>query len=446
MSGDPHSPVRNISIDTRTLVKGDHYIALNGKNYKGYDFINQAVEKKCAGIIVSCDVLTLDSSIPSFPTFPSIVRVPDTLKALGDIAGAYRRKFKIPVVAITGSNGKTTTKEMLASILNMEGTTLSNAGNFNNQIGVPLTLLNLGLHHSSAVIEMGTSWPGEIPRLTEIVSPDIGIITNIGRTHLENFKDEQGVYDEKISLIEKTLKAGSAVINIDDPFLQKFKSDKECLTFGLSDKAAVRARNIRLWPDLPSFEVELAGKNIRVRLPVYGRFNIYNALAAAAAALKLGVSPETIARGLEKFKGPKWRMERHQLLSGAIIINDAYNANPSSMKGSIESLVESFPDRDKILVLGDMLELGETAVEQHKALGSFIRLQPVSKVILYGELTKYTLEGLGSSEARHFTRKEDVIIELKKHINSDCVVLFKASRGIRLEEICDAVLAFEQNA
>jgi len=444
MSGDPHAPVKSISIDTRTLAKDDYYIALKGANYDGYDFIKQAIEKKAAGLILSFDVLKLDSSIQAFPTFPSIVRVRDTNRAICDIAAAYRRKWKMPVVAVTGSNGKTTTRDMLASILNLDGPTLSNKGNLNNQIGVPLTLFNLGTLYNYAVIEIGTSWPGEIQRLSEITAPDIGIITNIGFTHLENFKDREGVFKEKRMLVESLPQSGAAVLNADDPFLREIKSGKEQITFGTAEGADVRAKNIRLWPDLPSFEMQLAGNNIHVRLPVYGKFNIYNALAAAAAAHKLGVSPELIAKGIEQAAAPKWRMEKTQLLSGAIVINDAYNANPSSMKESIENLVQSFPDREKTLVLGDMLELGEDAEKQHRELGRFISSQPVSRVMLFGGLMEKAYDELSSSDAHYFLKKEELAIEIKKHLNSDCVVLFKASRGMKFEEIVEAVLSSEE--
>ena len=446
LSGDPHSPVNNISVDTRSLVKGDHYLALKGRNFDGNDFIKQAIEKKAGGVIISLKVINLDASIPAFPSFPSIIKVKDTLKALGDIAAAYRRKFKIPVVAVTGSNGKTTTKEMLASILNLAGETLSNKGNLNNQVGLPLTLFKLASKYSYAVVELGTSWPGEISRLSDIAAPDIGVITNIGLTHLENFKDADGVFEEKKALIEKLPADGTAILNIDDPYLSGFDPKRECVTFGLSEKAMVRARNIRLWPDLPSFEADIAGTHVHVRLPVYGRFNIYNALAASAAAMKLGINAELIVKGLENFSAPGWRMERHLLVSGAVLINDSYNANPSSMREVIESIVQSFQDREKILVLGDMLELGADSASEHKKLGEFVGAQPVSRVIFYGEQMKHAFDAVKDSdaEARHFLKKEEVLMEIRKHLNSDSVVLFKGSRGMEMEQVVESVISREE--
>lgn len=446
MSGDPHAVVKNISIDTRTLMRDDYFLALKGKNFDGHDFIKLAIEKKVRGLIISLKVLNLDSSIPAFPTFPSIIKVKDTLKALGDISGAYRRKWKIPLVAITGSNGKTTTKEMLCSIMGLAGATLCSKGNLNNQVGVPLTLLNLGSKYNYAVIELGTSWPGEISRLSDIASPDIGIITNIGLTHLENFKGLEGVFEEKKVLIEKLPPGGTAIINADDPYLSRLNPAVECITFGFSEKAMIRAKNIRMWPDLPSFETDIGGEHLHVRLPVYGRFNIYNALAAAAAASRLGVKPELIVKGIENYSRPKWRMEKHQLVSGAVIINDSYNANPTSMRESIESIVQSFQDKEKIVVLGDMLELGEDSAAEHMKLGQFIGAQPLSRIILYGEQMKHAFEALKGTEAeaKHFLKKDEMAFEIRKHLNSDSVVLFKGSRGMELEEVVDSIVSKEE--
>jgi UDP-N-acetylmuramoyl-tripeptide--D-alanyl-D-alanine ligase len=428
-------------------LKGEYFIALSGKNFDGHDYIKQAIEKKAGGIIVSSKILNLDNSIPAFPTFPSIVRVNDTLQALGDIAGAYRRKWAVPLVAITGTNGKTTTKEMLSSILNNSGTAMCNKGNMNNQVGVPVTLLNLGSKYSFAVIELGTSWPGEIARLSQITAPDIGIITNIGLGHLENFKDLNGVFEEKITLINSLPSSGTAIINADDPYLEKLKPSVECLTFGFSEKADVRAANIRLWPDLPSFETDISGEHVHIRLPLYGKFNIYNALAACAAAVKLGIKAQDIVKGLETFSLPKWRMEKHQLLSGALVINDAYNANPSSMRESIESIVESFQDKEKVVVLGDMLELGENSSSEHKELGEFISAKPLSRVIFFGEQMKNAFAAVKDSgaEAKHFMKKDELVLEIRRHMNSDSVILFKASRGIGFEEVVGSIISREED-
>ncbi|MHB9154697.1 MAG: UDP-N-acetylmuramoyl-tripeptide--D-alanyl-D-alanine ligase [Endomicrobiales bacterium] len=441
--GDPHSPVRTLSIDTRTIRSGDFFVALTGKNFDGHDFLRQAVEKRIAGVIVSRKDIDLGNP---FPAFPAIVQVPDTTRALGDIAAYYRRKWQVPLAAVTGSNGKTTTKEMLASILSESGPTLCTHGNFNNQIGLPLTLLNLMPEHRYAVVEMGTSFPGEIRRLAEIALPTLGIVTNIGAAHLERLKDKEGVLREKSSLFDGLAYGGCAVLNADDPYLQGIVGSlkRECVTFGITGDAQVRARDIRLWPDKPSFELRINDRSVKVRLSVHGKFNVYNALAAAAAAWHLGIGIETIKEGLEKFLPVLMRMETRELRSGITVINDAYNANPSSMREAIEGLVQSFPDREKIVVLGDMLELGNGAEEEHRLLGEFIASRPLSRICLFGPLMEKALEPLKGQRVRHYLRKEELEVDLKDALTPGTVVFFKASRGMRLEDAVEKLVAGEE--
>jgi UDP-N-acetylmuramoyl-tripeptide--D-alanyl-D-alanine ligase len=440
LSGDPHSLVRAIVTDGRTLRAGEYFLALAGRNFDGHDFLQQVIEKGAGGIIISRQEFDLGNA---FPRFPAVVRVKDTLRALGDIAAFYRRRFSIPVVGVTGSNGKTTTREMLAAILRATGPTLSNGGNYNNLIGVPQTLLQLGPTHRYAVIEMGTSIPGEIGRLAEIAAPDLGIITNIGVSHLENFKSRDGVFDEKSALFRALPPNGCAVINNDDPYLRTAATSlgRECTTFGIENDAQVMARNITLWPSYPSFDLCFGAERLNVTLPVYGRFNVANALAAAAAAWKLGVKPAVIADALRQFVPPKMRMEVHTLVSGTTIINDAYNANPVSMKESVASLVQTFPDREKIVILGDMLELGPTAADAHRAMGEFLASQPLSRIFLYGPLMRNAQTALQNGAARHFVDKDDLASALKGCLSPGAVVLFKASRGMAIEKIADNIVS-----
>lgn len=439
LSGNPHALIKDLSTDGRALRKGDYFIALTGKKFDGHDYLKQAVEKGAAGIIVSRH--DIDMGNP-FPDFPAIVRVPDTLKALGDIAHSYRMKFNLPLIGLTGSNGKTTTKEMLASILRLHGPTLSTTGNLNNQIGLPLTLLKLSSEHRYAVIEMGTSWPGEIQRLAGIASPSIGIVTNIGLAHLENFKSQEGVLEEKTSLFRALPDDGCAIVNVDDPFLRRFLAslEKPAVTYGLAGDAQVQAKNINLWPEYPSFDLCIGTQSTRVTLPVYGKFNIYNALAAAAAAWRLGIDMEDIRKGLEGFPAPKMRMEVHRLVSGVTVINDAYNANPTSVRESVQSMVNTFSDREKIVVLGDMLELGVQAEAEHFKLGEFLASQPLNRIYLYGPLMAKALQAIHHPSAKHFTRKEALEEDLKQSLPQGAVVLFKASRGMALEEVANKLV------
>ena len=433
--GDPHSIVSSISIDSRTIRKGNYYFAIAGKNHDGHNFLQEAVEKGASGLIIARNDFEIGNP---FPSMPAIVKVQDTSLALGDLASYYRKKWNIPLVAITGSNGKTSTKEMLGSILQQRGNTLKTSGNFNNQIGLPLTLLNLSSEHAYAVIEMGTSFPGEIKRLAEIASPTIGIITNIGLSHLERFKNQEGVLAEKRVLLENLASGGCGVINIDDPYLNGIASSLPCevITTGIEKEAMVRARKIDVWPDYPKFELVIQGNAVPVTLPVYGKFNVYNALAAAAAAWKLGFGLEEIKKGLETFSAPDMRMEVRNLVSGITVINDAYNANPSSMRASLSSFVQSFTEKSKIAVLGDMLELGEQAEPEHRKFGEYLATQPLTHIILYGPMMEKALPALAHAPVRHFSDREDMELELKRLValTPDCVVFFKGSRGMHLEE------------
>ncbi|MBN1823175.1 MAG: UDP-N-acetylmuramoyl-tripeptide--D-alanyl-D-alanine ligase [Endomicrobiales bacterium] len=439
MLGDPHGHVKNISIDTRGIKKGDFFFAISGKNFDGHNFLKQAIDKKAAGLVISRSDVDFGTPAPVNPVFPAIIKVKDTTKALGDLAGYYRKKWEIPVIAVTGSNGKTTTKEMLYSILSKKGPTLSTVGNFNNQIGLPLTLFQIDSSHKYAVVELGTSWPGEIERLTEIAAPEAGIITNIGACHLENFKNKEGVLKEKSSLIDGLPSGGFVVLNADDQYLSRLNPQVETIRYGINTKTNVFAADIKLWPGFPEFRLHLNGNVTDIKLPMYGKFNIYNALAAASCAWKLGMGMDIIKSGIESFSLPKMRMEVTTLVSGAVVINDAYNSNPFSVRESVQSFIQAFPDKNKIVVLGDMLELGSEAEAEHEKLGDFLATQSLSQIFLYGPMMIKAIDGLKGVPAEHYLKKEDLEGELDRHLVSDTVVLFKASRGMHLEEVVENI-------
>lgn len=430
--GDPHAVIRAVSIDTRTLHRGDYFFALTGHNFDGHNYLKNASERRAGGLIITRQ--DADFGNP-FPYLPAIIRVNDTTKALGDFAGYYRKKFNIPLVAITGSNGKTTTKEMLSSIMEQYGRVHKTGGNFNNQIGLPLTLMRLESEHRCAVIEMGTSLPGEIKRLTQIASPTAGIITNIGCSHLESLKSAEGVFNEKRVLLDGLPQNGWIVLNTDDPYLSALSKETsvEVVPVSIEKDTLVCAKEPKLWLGKPCFQLHIGKDFVTIQLPVYGKFNIYNALSAAAAAWKLGADLNTIKNGLENFNGESMRMEVLDATNDIIIVNDAYNANPSSMKESIKSFVQSFPDKEKIVVLGDMLELGETSVFYHREIGAFLEAQPLDKIFLFGPAMESAFKAVNHPFARHFVDRAMLEHELKKHITSGTVILFKASRGMRLE-------------
>ena len=441
--GDPHSPVVNISIDTRSLRKGDYYFALPGKNYDGHDFLRQAIERQVGGIIISRKEIDLGNP---FPSFPAVVKVRDVFCALGDLAACYRGKWTIPLVAVTGSNGKTTTKEMLRGILSHLGPTLATSGNFNNQIGLPLTLFNLTSRHRYAVVEMGTSFPGEISRLAEIALPNVGIITNIGCSHLENFVTREGVYLEKKQLLEILGDGCAAVINEDDDLISAFDVKQGCrrISFGIKNTADVMARNIQLQDGYPSFDLCLDNERVSVRLKMFGTFNIYNALAAAGAAWHLGASPDVIRQGLENVIPPHMRMETVHLRSGAVVINDAYNSNPTSVRQALASFAEAFSGRDTIAVLGDMLELGPASQQLHAEIGTFIETQPIGEVYFFGPLMAEAADMVKTKKVRVFGRKEELERALKERITGRTAVMFKASRGMRLEDVVNQLIIEEK--
>ncbi|MDR1196073.1 MAG: UDP-N-acetylmuramoyl-tripeptide--D-alanyl-D-alanine ligase [Endomicrobium sp.] len=438
--GDPSLLVKSVSIDSRTVKKGQFYFAIKGKNYDGHDFIKECIEREAGGIVYSRE--NIDLANP-FPRFPSIIKVDDTLMALGELAKAYvKRCEKTKVVGITGSNGKTTTKEILTSILSKKGKTISNKGNFNNRIGLPLSALTLQMDTDYAVFEMGTSLNGEIKILTDIISPDAAVVTNIGYSHLETFGSPMGVFKEKRALFDGVSADGFIVLNADDEILKSVpqKTYSRVITFGLYGGADVYARNITLWSEKPKFELYINGKSIDIEMPVQGKFNMVNALAAAAVADGFGFSPEEIKAGIESFVPPSMRMETVKTKSGVILINDAYNANPSSVKEAIQGVCESYPDSHINLVLGDMLELGEKAADYHSELGVFIDgLRKIENVYLLGKLSANTKNSISKKNAYLANDSEDLLELLSKNGSAHkTVYFFKGSRGMKLEEVYDA--------
>ncbi|MDI6640780.1 MAG: UDP-N-acetylmuramoyl-tripeptide--D-alanyl-D-alanine ligase [Elusimicrobiota bacterium] len=440
--GDPAQQIIDVSTDTRKLHRGDIFFALKGKNYDGHQFVPKAIEEGASGIVVERVSSELDSF---FPNLPAVVVVEDTLKALGNFAAYYRRQFSPIVIGVTGSNGKTTTKEMIYSILNLRGKTLANFGSFNNLVGVPLTIMRLNSEFSYCVFELGISLKGEMETLIEITKPQIGLITNIGKTHLEFLKSQDDVFLEKSKLVNSLSKGEIAILNIDDAYLARLRPNLGCnvITYGFTDQADVYPKNIELDRDEIKFELLIGKKSIKVTLHITGKFNISNALAASAVAYAAGVDLNTVKTGLERFAQPQMRMEKIQFPSGAVVINDAYNANPDSMRASILSFVETYPDKKKIVVLGDMLELGEHSESEHKLLGKFLVDLPLEEIYLYGEAMKFVAEVIPSTNVQYFKDWIPIIAKLKSRIaDPQVVVLFKASRAMMLEKIIDGLIEY----
>jgi UDP-N-acetylmuramoyl-tripeptide--D-alanyl-D-alanine ligase len=439
VKGSLKSNVGGISTDSRTLEQDDLFVALIGERFDGHEFIPQAVEQGAAGLVVSKDVG--DSPVED------IVLVGDTLQALGDIARLYRKMFDIPLVGITGSNGKTTTKDMTASILSHKYQVLKNEGNLNNAIGVPMTLFRLSRAHEIAIIEMGTGSPGEMSHLVEVAQPDVAVVTNIGPTHLEFFGSVDAVAIEKGLLVQA---ASSVVLNADDPRSAKMRDlvDGRAVLFGL-EQAGLTGKDV-LAADIgqdqygrPEFTLVTGKGRIRVHLPSLGKHNIYNALAAASVGILFNVPLDGIRNGLELYEGASKRMQE-VILDGVRIIDDTYNSNPVSLRAAVDFLSQLECDGKRIAVIGDMLELGEQSDELHREAGSFIAGSQISTLVTVGDKASRIAEGAlsdGFSSNRIFIcgSNTEASERLRQIMDGGDIVLIKGSRGMKMEEIVESL-------
>jgi UDP-N-acetylmuramoyl-tripeptide--D-alanyl-D-alanine ligase len=433
LDADYHGPdvkFSSISTDTRTLQPGALFIAIAGENFDGHDYIAEAIAKGATAIIASKEIT---ASVP-------VIQVSNTLWAYGQIAALYRSKFKIPMVGITGSCGKTSVKSMIANILKQSANVLSPEGSFNNEIGLPKTLLDLSPEHQYAVLEMGARQAGDIKYLMELVNPSITVINNVAPVHLETFGSLDGVAAAKAEIYEFLQPHGTAVINIDEvyaPFwLSKLKT-QNIITFGLERAADITCAYIVEEHHRIRFELVTDIGMIEIILPLLGLHNVKNALAAAAVARALDVSLVDIKRGLEEMQPVKWRMEIKNGTKGAKIIDDCYNANPVAMKYAIDVLAKQ--TGKKILVVGDMLELGTHAVERHEDLGVQAKDAGIDFLLAFGDLAQHAVKKFGIN-AKFFKDKTKLIDELSTMLDADTVVLIKGSRGMRLNEVVSAIV------
>ena len=441
VKGDSDSIVRDISTDSRTLKEGDLFVALIGERFDGHDFIPQALNRGAMGAVVS------RGDLDGLPV-KTLVAVEDTTRALGDIAGLYRRGFNIPVVGITGSNGKTTTKDMMASVLSQKCRVLKSEGNFNNAIGVPLTLFKLSRSHEVAVIEMGVSIPGEMARLVEIAQPDVAVVTNVSSTHLEFFGSVDRVAAEKGILVKS---ASSAVLNADDPYVAKMYDtvNGTVISFGINNSADVSAVEIgQDHDDRPEFTLVIQSplyEKARIRLPSIGKHNIYNALAAASAGVLFRMEIDDIREALESYQPVPMRMQK-LIVGGSTIIDDTYNSNPVSLKAAVDFLSNIECDGKRIAVIGDMLELGQHSDRLHKEAGNFIASCPIHTLMTVGDkaalLAEAALEADMADDRVIICRTNaDAVANLHKILREGDAVLIKGSRGMKMEEIVEAIQA-----
>ncbi|MGH7772598.1 MAG: UDP-N-acetylmuramoyl-tripeptide--D-alanyl-D-alanine ligase [Candidatus Binatia bacterium] len=433
--------------DSRRVGRGSVFIALKGERLDGHAFLKDAV-RQGAGCLVVHRRPTL-----SILRDATVIKVPDTLEALGDLAH-YRRQLVAPkVLAITGSNGKTTTKEMVAAILerasiegrSLRGKVLKTEGNYNNLVGLPLTLLRLQGREKAAVLELGTSRPGEIRRLTRIASPDIGLITSVAAAHLAGLNDVAGVAREKGELFRGLRPGGIAVVNLDDPWVRrlggKFKGEK--ITYGKSGEVAGESCQA-LGVKGMEFTLRVGGERRRVQLRLSGRHNLSNAVGAAAMVYGLGVDLETMRRGLEAVRPFSMRMEIGRW-RGIGIINDAYNANPASMEAALKTLAEMGEGGEKVAILGDMLELGGESRKRHLELGKQVARCRMDRLYLIGEQAKQVKEGAllaGMDDKRVVIGKNhrEVARMVRTHARRGDWLLFKGSRGMNMEKVLAALM------
>lgn len=416
--------VDGFTTDTRQLKSSDLFIALAGEKYDGHDFIDAELSSQVKALFVHREV---DCALPK-------VLVEDTLKGLSRWATAWRCHVDPYVIAVTGSNGKTTVKQMLASVFAQAGKTHSTQGNLNNHIGVPLTLLRCEKDVEFAVIEMGANHIGEIDHLSRLVQPNIAIITNAGPAHLEGFGSLDGVAHGKGEIINGLQDMGHIILNADDKYcafwLQKAEH-VQALTFGFSQQADIRGVL-----DGQQLLVHMGEQELLINLPLPGRHNAYNALAVIAAASVAGLSAQQICQGLEQMQQASARLEFKHSSQGAQIIDDSYNANPASLKAAIEVLCAQ--SEQAWLVLGDMGELGAEEQSIHQQMGEFAKSAGIKKLFALGELSRYAVQGFGKG-AIHFETYQQLSAVLAEQLTQDCSVLVKGSRSMHMEKIVDAL-------
>jgi len=414
--------------DSRTIASGMLFIALKGPNHDGHDHVAAAAERGVAAVLV-------ERQLPV--TIPQIV-VNDTHAALGELGSAWRQNLGLPLAAVTGSNGKTTVKEMTAAILSKVGATLATRGNLNNDIGVPLTLLRLDDHYRFGVIEMGANHPGEIAYLVKLTRPQVAVITNAGAAHLEGFGSVEGVARAKGEIFADLTFDGVAVINADDAFAELWHSMADhcrIFTFGLEQPADVSAH----WQGDAhgsTLQLQTPYGSAGVRLALPGRHNVMNALAATAVAIAMGVALDAVVAGLEGLQPVGGRLQVRHGIGGATIIDDSYNANPTSLRAGIDVLAACSGQR--YLALGDMGELGAEAEQLHAEAGSYARQAGIDRVYATGPLSTRTVSAFGEG-ARHFADQQQLIAALRADLAETVTVLVKGSRSSRMERVVAAL-------
>ena len=424
--------ISSLSSDTRSLHRGDLFVALEGDHFDGHAFINQEVDNIAQAVFIHKPV---DTKLPT-------ITVDDTLKGLSRWAKEWRHVVAPKLIAITGSNGKTTVKHMLSNVLSLVGSTCSTQGNLNNHIGVPLTLLTLRDHNQFAVIEMGANHFGEINHLSCMAEPDIALITNAGPAHLEGFGSVEGVSRAKGEIMNGLSAKGVIVLNADDQYLDAWlkMADAKSLTvvtFGFDEKADVRG----ITHTDNHLVIGIGDEQVDVSLPLLGKHNACNALAVAAVAHQLQIESKIIKQGLERAEHVQGRLQTKQGLNNSTILDDTYNANPASLSAAIEVLCAQ--SKEPWLVIGDMGELGKDAEQIHAQIGVEAKAAGVEKLFALGDLSRHAVKGFGD-QAFHFNKHDQLSEALASQLHRNCCVLVKGSRAMHMENIVDSLVEREK--
>lgn len=422
-----------VSTDSRTTREGDVFFAIRGDSFDGHDFVEGAAGRGACAAVVSDAARAENAGIPALV-------VGDTVAALQDAAGWYRNRFELTVVGVTGTNGKTTTKDMAAAVLATGMSTARTFGNFNNHIGVPLTLFGLEKSHEVAVVEMGMNHPGEIARLAGIARPSVGVITNVAEAHLETMRDLDTVARAKGEILQALPEDGTCVLNRDDERVMGLsdRGPSRVITFGTDPAADVRAEGIEEIPSGVRFRL---ASGLEVGLPVPGRHNVMNALAAIAVGRAMGVSDEDAAKALSGFEASPMRMSLESA-GRMTILNDAYNCNPGSLSAALRALVGISGTRQRAAALGDMLELGDESERAHRRAGIEAAELGIDRLYLFGTEVAALAEGAvaaGMLESRVgvFEDKTAIVEAIERELDETAVLLVKGSRGMRMEEVVE---------
>ncbi|WLR47039.1 UDP-N-acetylmuramoyl-tripeptide--D-alanyl-D-alanine ligase [Halobacillus litoralis] len=424
--------LRSVMTDSRKIAKQSLFVPIVGENFDAHNFLGDAIKQGAVATLWQEDQPLPKLTPTDFPVF----FVEDTTKALQQLASYYLKKVDPVVVGVTGSNGKTTTKDLAASVLQIKYKTHKTAGNFNNHIGLPLTVLAMDPETEAVVLEMGMDRAGEISVLSRLAEPNYAIITNIGESHIENLGSREGIAGAKLEITEGLSKEGALILDGDEPLLQEQKSKNWTVTCGFGNTLDYQAEILQLTDESSTFRV--GGQSFE--LPMAGKHNVKNATYVIALAERLGLSSQEIQQGFQQLQMSGMRFEKHEGQKGSLIINDAYNASPTSMKAIIEVVSQLTSKSRKVLILGDMFELGEQSESLHKSVAAAID-EKIQAVYTIGQDSKAITDAVQnqypSIETHHFTDKQTLSHHVRQGLTADTVVLIKASRGMKLEELLE---------